>query len=110
MLDENIRNTRQIAQVFGSLGAGQARYRGMDGPPARFVPCTPQEAIRRADSEVDRLLGQGWEPGQIALPAFNYNLEGALKEGVDIPLPKLQGAKITVGPNLSRATSARISS
>jgi len=48
------------------------------------------------------------QPGQIALPTFTYDLEGALKEGVDIPLPKLQGAKITVGPNLSHATSARI--
>jgi ATP:corrinoid adenosyltransferase len=67
VLDENIRNTKQIAQVFGSLGAGQARYRGMDGPPARFVPSTPDAAIHQADSEVDRLLGEGWEPGQIAL-------------------------------------------
>src|SRR5258708_23163984 len=37
VLDENIRNTKQIAQLFGSLGAGQARHRGLDGPPVRFV-------------------------------------------------------------------------
>ncbi len=67
VLEENIRNTRQIAQVFGSLGAIQARYRGMDGPPARFVPCPAAEAIHTADSEVDRLLDEGWQPGQIAL-------------------------------------------
>jgi hypothetical protein len=67
VLDENIRNTRQIAQVFGSLGAGQARYRGMDGPPVRFVQSTPEEAIHAADAEVDRLLAGGWQPGQIAL-------------------------------------------
>jgi hypothetical protein len=67
VLDENIRNTKQIAQVFGSLGAGQARYRGMDGPPVHFVPCSPEEAVHAADSEVDRLLGEGWQPGQIAL-------------------------------------------
>ncbi len=67
VLDENIRNTRQIAQVFGSLGAGQARYRGMDGPPGRFVQCPAEEAVHEADGEVDRLLGEGWEPGQIAL-------------------------------------------
>ena len=47
VLDENIRNTKQIAQVFGSLGAEQARYRGMDGPPVRFVQCTPEEAFIR---------------------------------------------------------------
>ena len=67
VLDENIRNTRQIAQVFGSLGAGQARYRGMDGPPVRFVQCSPDEAVHEADAQVDRLLGEGWQPGQIAL-------------------------------------------
>jgi phosphoglycolate phosphatase-like HAD superfamily hydrolase len=67
VLDENIRNTKQIAQVFGSLGAEQAKYRGMDGPPVRFVQCSPDEAIHEADSQVDRLLAEGWQPGQIAL-------------------------------------------
>ncbi len=67
VLDENIRNTRQIAQVFGSLADGQARYRGMDGPPVRFVQCPPEEAVHEADSQVDRLLDEGWQPGQIAL-------------------------------------------
>jgi hypothetical protein len=67
VLDENIRNTRQIAKVFGSLGAGQARYRGMDGPPVRFVQCSPDEAIHQADAQIDRLLGEGWEPGHVAL-------------------------------------------
>jgi hypothetical protein len=66
-LDENIRNTKQIAQVFGSLGADQARYRGMDGPPVRFVQCSPDDAIDRGDAEVELLLEEGWEPGQIAL-------------------------------------------
>jgi phosphoglycolate phosphatase-like HAD superfamily hydrolase len=67
VLDENIRNTKQIAQVFGSLGAAQARYRGMNGPPVRFVQCRPDEAIHEADAQVDQLLSEGWEPGQIAL-------------------------------------------
>jgi hypothetical protein len=67
VLDENIRNTKQIAKLFGSLGAGQSRYRGMDGPPVRLVQCLPDEAIHEADAQIDRLLGQGWEPGQIAL-------------------------------------------
>jgi hypothetical protein len=67
VLDENIRNTKQIAQVFGSLGAEQARYRGKDGPPVRFVQCPAAEAVHAADAEVDRLLGEGWQPGQVAL-------------------------------------------
>ncbi|MGH3408542.1 MAG: NERD domain-containing protein [Streptosporangiaceae bacterium] len=67
VLDENIRNTKQIAQVFGSLGAGQARYRGLKGPPIRFVASPPQEAIHEADSQVEQLLAEGWKPEQIAL-------------------------------------------
>ena len=47
VLDENIRNTKQIAQVFGSLGAEHARYRGMDGPPVRFVPCSRTRRFTR---------------------------------------------------------------
>jgi phosphoglycolate phosphatase-like HAD superfamily hydrolase len=39
----------------------------MKGPPVRFIPCPPDEAIHQADSQVDRLLSEGWEPGQIAL-------------------------------------------
>jgi phosphoglycolate phosphatase-like HAD superfamily hydrolase len=67
VLDENIRNTKQIAQVFGSLGAEQARYRGLDGPPVHFVQCPPEKAIHAADAEVNRLLAEGWQPGQVAL-------------------------------------------
>jgi hypothetical protein len=66
-LDENIHNTKQIAQVFGSLGAEQSRYRGLDGPAVRFVQCARHESVDHADVQVDRLLDEGWEPGQIAL-------------------------------------------
>jgi Nuclease-related domain/AAA domain/UvrD-like helicase C-terminal domain len=66
-LDENLRNTKQIAQVFGSLGVEQAKYRGMNGPPVRFVQCKADDAIHQADAQVDRLLSDGWEAGQIAL-------------------------------------------
>lgn len=33
LLTTNIRNTKRIAQAFGSLTGEQARYRGLDGPP-----------------------------------------------------------------------------
>ncbi|MDQ6873526.1 MAG: NERD domain-containing protein [Actinomycetota bacterium] len=67
VLDENIRNTKHIAQVFGSLAAEQPKYRGIDGPPVRFVQCPTDAALASADDEVDRLLDTGWEAGQIAL-------------------------------------------
>ena len=61
VLDENIRNTRQIAQVFGSLGAAQARYRGMDGPPVRFVPVPAR--TRRLIRPIPRSTGSSARAG-----------------------------------------------
>lgn len=62
----NIRNTKRIAQVFGSLTATQAQYRGLEGPPVRFVQCHPDEAVRKADIAVDELL-DNWAAGDVAL-------------------------------------------
>jgi hypothetical protein len=66
-LDENIRNTKRIAQTFGSLVGEQMRYRGLDGPPVRFVQCATEDALETANDEIDRLVDQGWVQSQIAL-------------------------------------------
>jgi hypothetical protein len=66
VLTTNIRNTKRIAQVFGSLMQDQAQYRGIDGPPVRFVQCAAADAVERADAAVDALLDE-WAGGQIAL-------------------------------------------
>ncbi len=66
-LDRNLRNTKRIAQVFGSLSLEQQRYAGLEGPPVRFVQCRSEDAIEAADAEVERLLDLGWEPTSIAL-------------------------------------------
>ena len=66
VLDENVRNTKRIAQVFGSLCEEQLRLRGLPGPPVRFHPCRTEQALDAADDEVDRLLDD-WAPGQVAL-------------------------------------------
>ncbi|MGN6088953.1 MAG: NERD domain-containing protein [Actinomycetales bacterium] len=66
-LDENLRNTKQIAQTFGSLTASQMRYRGGDGPPVRVVSCATQDAVEAADDEVLRLLEEGWGHEHVAL-------------------------------------------
>jgi superfamily I DNA/RNA helicase len=63
----NIRNTKKIAQVFGSLAGAQMKYRGLDGPPMRFMPCDPAAAIECADDAVEWLLEQGWSDGLIAV-------------------------------------------
>lgn len=66
-LDENLRNTKQIAQTFGSLAPAQMRYRGGDGVPVRFVDCPTDDALGRADDEACALLDAGWAPEHIAL-------------------------------------------
>lgn len=67
-LDSNLRNTKRIAQVFGSLCLEQPRYEGLEGPPVRFIACSSDEAVDAADSEVERLTDvEGWPPGSLAL-------------------------------------------
>jgi len=67
-LDRNIRNTKRIAQVFGSLTPEQQGYDGLDGPPVRFVHCATHDAVSVADDEVQRLTDdEGWPPGAVAL-------------------------------------------
>ena len=67
-LDHNIRNTKRIAQVFGSLCLEQPSYDGLEGPPVRFFPCCSDEAVEAADDEVQRLTEEeGWPPGSVAL-------------------------------------------
>jgi hypothetical protein len=66
-LDENLRNTKQIAQTFGSLAPWQMRYLGGDGTPVRFIQCSSDEALTSADDVVDGLLADGWAAEHIAL-------------------------------------------
>ena len=66
-LNENIRNTKRIAQLFGSLSGEQLKPRGLEGPPVRLVECAESEVVERADDAVEALLEEGWEPGQVVL-------------------------------------------
>ncbi|MGQ0845300.1 MAG: NERD domain-containing protein [Sporichthyaceae bacterium] len=67
LLEENLRNTVQIAQSFGPLAAMRMRLRGGDGPPVTFVECGEEEALGAADDAVEELLDAGWAPGDVAL-------------------------------------------
>ena len=67
-LDRNLRNTKRIAQVFGSLCLEQPTYEGLEGPPVRFIACSSEDAVDAADTEVERLVEvEGWPPGAVAL-------------------------------------------
>lgn len=67
ILDQNIRNTRQIANAFQPLVDHPMRFLGGDGPEVRFVACSTDEAMGVGDDEVERLLEQGWRPEDVAL-------------------------------------------
>ncbi|MEO8106792.1 MAG: NERD domain-containing protein [Actinomycetes bacterium] len=66
-LDENLRNTKQIAQTFGSLAHEQMKYSGLDGDPVQFLPCSTEKAVDTADDAVLALMDAGWPPETIAL-------------------------------------------
>lgn len=67
ILDQNIRNTRQIATAFSPLVDHPMRFLGGDGPEVRFVACTTDDALEAGDDQVDRLLEEGWRPEDVAL-------------------------------------------
>lgn len=66
-LDENLRNTKQIAGTFSSLAPEQMRIRGQAGVPVRFVQCSSDDAVDAADDAADALLEEGWPPEALAL-------------------------------------------
>lgn len=66
-LGENLRNTVPIAEAFTRYAPEPATLRGGAGAPVRSVACTPEDAVERADAEVERLLEQGWAPEHVAL-------------------------------------------
>ncbi len=69
VLDQNLRNTRQIADTFSPLAPMRMRLVDVDGPAVRFVECGADEALDVADDQVDALIDEGWRPGDIALLA-----------------------------------------
>lgn len=68
VLDHNLRNTKQIHAAFGPLAPSRMYARGGDGPSVRFVEATdPDDALGKADDEIERLLDDGWRPENVML-------------------------------------------
>ena len=67
ILEQNIRNTRQIARAFEPLVDHPMRLLGADGPDVRFVPCTRDNAFDVGDDQIEALLNEGWRPEDVAL-------------------------------------------
>ncbi|EYT48138.1 nuclease-related domain-containing DEAD/DEAH box helicase [Brachybacterium muris] len=66
-LDDNLRNTRTIARTFAPLTPVEQNARMDEGVPVRFVPCATEDAVTMADDQVEALMDEGWDPGDIAL-------------------------------------------
>jgi RecA/RadA recombinase len=69
ILEQNIRNTRQIARAFEPLVDHPMRLLGADGPEVRFVACTRDQALNAGDDQIEALLEEGWRPEDVALLA-----------------------------------------
>lgn len=67
ILEQNIRNTRQIGRAFEPLVDHPMRLLGADGPDVRFVPCTRDNAFDVGDDQIEALLHEGWRPEDVAL-------------------------------------------
>jgi hypothetical protein len=67
LLDQNLRNTKQIGGTFNSLAPMRMHLAGGDGPQVRFIECATQDAMGAGDDAVDELIDEGWRPGDIAL-------------------------------------------
>ncbi|WP_024476652.1 nuclease-related domain-containing DEAD/DEAH box helicase [Arthrobacter sp. CAL618] len=66
-IDDNLRNTRRIAEVFKSFAGEHFTPRGGTGLPVRRVECATEDALDIASDCIDSLINDGWAANQIAL-------------------------------------------
>lgn len=66
-IDENLRNTRKIAETFKSFAGDHFTPRGSTGLPVRRVPCATEDALDVAGDCIDALIDEGWSNNQIAM-------------------------------------------
>ena len=66
-VDDNLRNTRRIAESFACFAGEGFTPRTDTGLPVRVVPCAVGDEMDAADDLVDQLLEEGWAEHQLAL-------------------------------------------
>lgn len=66
-IDDNLRNTKKIAETFRSFAGEKFTPRGSTGLAVRRVECSEDDALDMADACVDALIDDGWANNQIAL-------------------------------------------
>lgn len=70
-VDDNLRNTRKIAETFKGFAGDKFTPRGSTGLAVRRVQCSPEDAMDVASNCVDALIDDGWANNQIALLTTN---------------------------------------
>lgn len=66
-IDDNLRNTRRIAETFRVFAGEHFTPRGGTGLPVRRVRCSTHDALDVAGDCIDALIEEGWANNQIAL-------------------------------------------
>ena len=67
-LDRNLRNAKEIVDIFRPLISANPRARAGEGLGVEFMPCRPEDVIHTADDAFLELIEQrGWLPEHIAL-------------------------------------------
>ena len=67
-LKENIRNSRQIAEIAAPFTDESIIARGPNSFPIEFIEVSETEVIQAADDVIERLTDiENWQPGEIAL-------------------------------------------
>nr|WP_218063000.1 NERD domain-containing protein [Arthrobacter sp. SDTb3-6] len=70
-IDDNLRNTKKIAETFKSFAGERFTPRGSTGLAVRRVECSEGEALDVASDCIDALIDDGWANNQIALLTTN---------------------------------------
>ena len=68
-LDLNLRNSVPISELAALCVEDPLTLAGLDGPPVTFIETTQEMAIAEANKIVEKLLSDGWKPGEICLIA-----------------------------------------
>ncbi len=66
-LTKNLRNSLPIAELAALCVEEPLQLSGLDGPPVQWVETTTEAAEAAADKEVEHLIVQGWNPGDICV-------------------------------------------
>jgi superfamily I DNA/RNA helicase len=84
VLDENLRNSRQIVDTFRPLIHTEVVALGGAGFPVEFVECRPDDVISRADDVVESLVqDRGWLPEHVALLTTKHRHPVHVERSVD---------------------------